>query len=141
MEKAISDNTIEGHCSGCGRCCTDILLLSESEIKEIKNFLKKHPEIKPINRSVFIDKVANNVCPFLSQDKKCSIYSVRANICKNFLCSDFCKKPTKKDYNFYKNVKVVSMMETFFPEEKVYGNRDLSTFQIQLEFLQKKIYK
>lgn len=136
----ISDNTINGECSGCGRCCTDVLLLSNEEIWKIKKYLNNHPEIRPVNRSLFVDKIACNICPFLQKNNKCSIYDIRPRICKNFLCSEYCKHKDEDTYNMYRHIKVISMIRTFFPDEKIYGVKDLTTLQKKLEELQKKIY-
>lgn len=31
-----SNNCIDGHCSGCGECCADLLPLTKGEIKRLK---------------------------------------------------------------------------------------------------------
>jgi len=40
MERGVYDFTKDGKCSGCGQCCSSILPLSSSEIKEIRRYIK-----------------------------------------------------------------------------------------------------
>lgn len=37
-----SNNCIEGHCSGCGECCADLLPLTKGEIKRLRDYARKH---------------------------------------------------------------------------------------------------
>lgn len=41
-----SNNCIDGHCSGCGECCADLLPLTKGEIKRLRDYARKHPEKK-----------------------------------------------------------------------------------------------
>jgi hypothetical protein len=78
-ELDITDNTIFGHCSNCGECCTDYLIITDKELKAIKKYLKHHPEIHDMTRPV--------LCPFRDPIRmRCQIYEVRPEICRRFLC-------------------------------------------------------
>jgi Fe-S-cluster containining protein len=105
------DNTKNGECSNCGKCCTNILLLTADEITKIKKFINFN-KIKPVNRNNFLTSYVD-ICPFLSNDKKCLIYEVRPQICQNFICK------TEYDDKFlnYKQIKAINMLKTFFPNE------------------------
>ena len=37
-----SNNCIDGHCSGCGECCADLLPLTKGEIKRLRDYARKH---------------------------------------------------------------------------------------------------
>ena len=84
----LTDYTINGECSGCGRCCTNILPLSQKEIQKIKSYIGQY-KVTPVNRNNVLTKEYSNVCPFLSKENKCNIYKVRPEICKRFICSKF----------------------------------------------------
>ena len=80
-------NVINGECSKCGRCCSDILPLTSAEIRYMK---KKAKNIKPTFREM--------TCPFLSLDNSCLIYNNRPYICRTYRCD---KKPGIKEAKFY----------------------------------------
>ena len=42
MEYTIQDFTKDGKCSSCGQCCSNLLPLSNNEIRKIKEYIKKH---------------------------------------------------------------------------------------------------
>ena len=52
----------------------------------------------------------SNICPFLNEEKKCNIYSVRPEICRRFVCSKF--KNNERAYD-YSDKKVINMLDTF----------------------------
>lgn len=82
----VENNTCKGKCSGCGNCCTDFLPLSRKEYKRIKNYLKEHPDIK--EQLHINDNTLHIKCAFRDDvNKKCLIYPVRPEICKEFLCN------------------------------------------------------
>ncbi len=92
MNKGYEDLTKKGQCRECGACCSDILPVTKSEIREIKRYVKLH-NIKPKDYSFAVYALPNcqdRTCPFLDiskQDKKCMIYEVRPSICKDFVCN------------------------------------------------------
>lgn len=66
-----------------------MLPLSESEIREIKAYIKKN-NIKE-QRNILVNAIADMTCPFMKKsntDKKCVIYEIRPKICRYFICSD-----------------------------------------------------
>ena len=38
----VSDKTQDGKCSNCGQCCSDLLPLSEKEVRAIKKYISEH---------------------------------------------------------------------------------------------------
>lgn len=103
------DNTIDNKCSGCGKCCTNILAVSEKEIQKIKTYIGKN-KIKPINHCNILENKYSNVCPFLNSENKCNIYPVRPEICKRFICSKY-----KNNDNIFghSDKNIVNMLEIF----------------------------
>ena len=119
-------------CKNCGKCCANILLVSHEEINTIKKYIKKH-NILPINKqSVLIPY--QDICPFLTKDKKCSIYEVRPPICKRYQCYE---EPT---YDLdYRELKAISMISTFYPNEYC-PQIDLSIINNKIKTNNKIIY-
>lgn len=103
-------------CKGCGKCCQNILLLTDQEIQRIKKYVKKN-NIKLINRNTIFS--TSDVCPFLNKDNKCNIYPVRAEICKNFYCAEYMN--TEPNLN-YTNIKAIDMLLTFGEGKEFYPN-------------------
>lgn len=81
------DFTVNGECSGCGECCSNLLPISSFEIKRIKRYVEKHkiPEqnvFAPVSGPTW-----DMTCPFRSEkERKCLIYEVRPEICRVFKC-------------------------------------------------------
>lgn len=113
-ERGCFDLTENGKCTACGNCCSNILPMSEREIKEIKLYIKKH-KIK--EQKHIIAPMVNAIdmtCPFLDDSKKlkCTIYEARPHICRCFICSKHNGAgrediPNEKLY-------VVNVRDTFF---------------------------
>ena len=138
----VKDNTIDGQCSKCGKCCSNILLLREQEIKKIKKFIKQN-NIKCNNKnSVMLNTSGGYIdrCPFLSNDNLCMIYEVRPEICKEFKCSSYCD--VENTNMNYKNVRAINMLKTFYPDEYCpYNGIDLDLINQRLNNLSKQIYR
>lgn len=124
------DYTENGKCpESCGRCCTNILPVSDYEIKKIKQYIKHHP-VK-INNPNKDNNVFNtnyeDVCPFLDENKRCQIYIQRPEVCRWFMCSgsegEFC----------HEDKKIISLIHTFFPSEHCLGIPDIGTLNKQYQ--------
>lgn len=128
-------------CDQCGRCCANILLLSDYEIQTIKNYLKKHPMISVYNRNTILMKEDVNICPFLQEyntgDKYCVIYPVRPSICRSYNC----KEEYSKVMN-YKGVKAINMLFTFGGDDQFsVKSPNLDDLNNRIRQLQQKIKK
>ncbi len=117
MERGVYDFTKDGKCTGCGECCSNFLPLSDREIKDIKRYIAKH-RIKECRRVAPLVKPAEDwLCPFLDGTKpkdKCTIYQVRPQICRAFVCN---QPPSKVRVNkelFWRTRKPVDMRQEFF---------------------------
>ncbi len=83
-----SCNCVDGKCSNCGQCCSDMLPLTEGELRRIKRYAEEH-HLKEHRQAPFWDPNATDMtCPFRNQQtKQCDIYPVRPQICRSFICS------------------------------------------------------
>lgn len=80
------------------KCCSNYLPMTASEISTIKNYIKKH-RIKE-QRHISLE-VLDMSCPFLDNSKscdKCTIYSVRPRVCRDFICDPAQRKPVNQIY-------------------------------------------
>jgi Fe-S-cluster containining protein len=114
-QHGVYDFTKDGKCIGCGNCCSNLLPLTNKEIREIKKYIEKH-NIKKQDHRLFV--LAKNqidmMCPFLDDSKpkhKCTIYEVRPFICQDFICSRE-KQPDSRLYQGGRHT--VDVAETFF---------------------------
>ena len=81
----VTDFTINGKCSQCGQCCSNLLPLSDKEIARIKAYIKKHG-IKEQRHNALL--TVDMTCPFRDErNKKCLIYDIRPEICRVFQCN------------------------------------------------------
>ena len=121
-------------CNNCGRCCANILMLSQNEINIIKDYIKKY-DIVPTNLNKVFDIEQQNICPFRDIDnKKCKIYKVRPSICQSFNCN-----PDYSSIMNYKGVKAINMLHTFYPYEYTNKMPDLEPINKRLKELQTKL--
>lgn len=113
MNSGVYDFTDDGKCTQCGACCSNYLPMTQKEVDVIHRFVKKHDikEFKhlfPVSNDTF-----DMTCPFMDDSKqkeKCRIYSVRPEICKQFICSKE-KKPFNGHWQQYS---VVDMRKEFY---------------------------
>lgn len=96
-KRYLLNNCIDGHCSGCGECCADLLPLTKGEIKRLRDYARKH-HLQENKRSFLETKGGPDLsCPFRNEHtKQCDVYSVRPLICKEYICSRLFQKPIAK---------------------------------------------
>jgi Fe-S-cluster containining protein len=67
-------------CLNCGDCCGPVPVTA-NELKEIKKYIKKHPEILALKNQIK-DRLS---CIFRDNfENQCSIYEVRPLICRQY---------------------------------------------------------
>ncbi len=127
----VIDFTVNGKCSQCGACCSDILPIRKDEIEKIKEYIKKH-KIKEQRHNAMLG--ADMTCPFRNEShRKCLIYEVRPWICRQFMCNHTMKDIMKAKFDSMENAQVVFMRHTF------YGNdEDIEHFQELVRTLNRK---
>ena len=87
MKSGEYDYTKNGECTGCGRCCSDLLPLCDEEIAVIRKYIrrKKIEPCKHLPPTMYPKE--DDTCPFRDDAKKiCTIYEVRPMICREFKC-------------------------------------------------------
>lgn len=116
MNNGTYDLTCNGECTQCGNCCSNLLPMTENEIKTIHNYIKKH-HIKEHRHNYPIATPTMDVtCPFLDDDKlkeKCEIYSVRPRICREFICCPS-KRPPIDDWGYKLKCRAVDVRKEFY---------------------------
>lgn len=109
------NHTKRGECSNCGECCTDILPLTNYEIREIRKYMRKHKVVNHSKTNVFVR--CNLLCPFRNdKEKKCDIYEVRPYICRIFKCDTEPRKAEWVRDEIEKTREVYSMKALFFED-------------------------
>lgn len=108
----VLDFTVDGKCSNCGACCSNLLPLSRDEIKTIRQYVKKH-HIKKAASGIPFNANISMICPFMdaSKEHKCRIYHIRPKICRFFYCN---KKPSADEAMQMVDMEIVNMEKTFF---------------------------
>ena len=120
VKKGMDDNiynfTVNGKCSQCGACCSDLLPMSEKEIREIRRFIKKNGITECKHLLPTANQCMDMTCPFLDTDKKsekCRIYPVRPAICRQFICDS--EKRAKHNRELLKQTRrIVDVRREFF---------------------------
>lgn len=113
MRNGTYDKTDNGVCTQCGACCSNLLPMTDKEIKRIRGYIKKH-QVKEYKHLIPAARVvADMTCPFLDDSKqkeKCRIYPVRPEICRQFICSPEKRKPFDSNDSF----RIVDVRKEFF---------------------------
>lgn len=108
IENQLKDEVIDynnPNCNNCNDCCSLNVMLTKEEYEfYIKHFKK--------NKKVLVElaqkhrekgkkvKAINFMCPFTSKGRKCLIYNIRPQICKDFHCKPQLNKPNHlKEYH------------------------------------------
>ena len=129
MEYTIQDFTKDGKCSSCGQCCSNLLPLSNNEIRKIKEYIKKHG-IKEQRHNFMVGY--DMTCPFRNEAKRiCEIYDVRPAICREFQCNNKAEDIQRSKISFHNKHKVVYMRNEFFKnnEDETYIRELLKELQ------------
>ena len=128
LEKSreVTDLTDNGKCRKCGSCCSNALMLTDNEVRVIKRYVFMHGiREQKQGSAVLKDPAINMNCPFLDEDnsegKKCTIYAVRPEICRDFNCYDYCTGNIHVSDNLLNEAHVVDMRATFFPKSSWVG--------------------
>ncbi len=113
------DFTDNGKCVQCGKCCSNLLPMTDEEISVIRKYIKRHHIKEHRHFLPLAEPAIDMTCPFLNDDKKtekCDIYEVRPRICRDFICCPSGRKPLDLKWGLKANV--VDVRETFFGERE-----------------------
>lgn len=120
----VTDFTNNGKCSNCGQCCSNLLPLSDNEVKTIKKYIKKH-KLKEQRHNVMVG--VDMMCPFRDEaNKKCLIYEIRPAICRQFMCNH-----TKEDIMAWK-IDFHKRFRPIFMRNEFYGNTEDIDWYMQM---------
>lgn len=115
MENGTYNMTDNGKCTQCGNCCSNILPMTNKEIDAICKYIKRYHIKEFKHRIPFANPIADMSCPFLNTDKntkRCMIYEVRPNICRQFSC-DPQQRPIL-DVEYRNKANIVNVREKFY---------------------------
>lgn len=80
---SVRNYCIDGICSRCGDCCSDILPVTDEELNKLRKFVRSR-KYKP-NTQVKIGMMVryDMTCPFLnSESRHCDVYDIRPEVCR-----------------------------------------------------------
>ncbi len=123
------DFTRKGKCSHCGKCCSNFLPLSASEISHISLYISEH-HILPMPLVRGGKYVYADTCPFLDAHKKCMIYDARPLICKVFKCNRNVSSNKYRRLLLLEDRKVVDVRDTFFPMEVQLSEHEMNILKL-----------
>ena len=107
----ITDLTEGGKCSNCGGCCSNYLLISESDIRKIKHYVLKH-DIHDMRQQLPVEVMIDMRCPFRDETtSRCVIYSVRPQICRSFICNMYENEILRNKNIYHHRYKVYNLEE------------------------------
>lgn len=108
----VNNFTDNGKCSNCGQCCSNMLPMSQTEVKRIKEYIKKH-NIKEQRHNALSG--VDMTCPFRDEtNKKCLIYKVRPQICRQFMCNQNIEDMERRKIRYHNLFGFVCMRNEFF---------------------------
>lgn len=101
FENGIYDFTKNGKCIQCGSCCSNLLVMTDTEIETIRKYIQKHNIKEHKHVLPLAEPTIDMTCPFLNdskQNEKCDIYEVRPRVCREFICCPSDRKPLDMKY-------------------------------------------
>ena len=118
MKPSVTDFTVDGHCSGCGACCSDFLPVSGEEVERIRAYVSKHHLKEHINK-VAVGYFVDATCPFRDDvNRKCDVYDVRPEICRSFQCDQDTESIRLNRDLLHNRYRARSMRAEFFGNER-----------------------
>ena len=114
MEDNVFNFTADGKCSNCGACCSNFLPMSRKEVERIHVFVKKNNIQECVHFLPLAKPGYDTTCPFRDNARKiCTIYSVRPEICKQFICDS--EKRVKHNRALLRQTReIIRVREEFF---------------------------
>ena len=115
---------------GCTKCCSSNLPLSDYEINKIKKVIRRKG-IKPFNRNERCKKEDKyiDICPFLNDEGKCSIYFYRPDICRLYDCHN---EEATRALN-HRDKHMINFMKEFFPDYPCANAPDITALSAYYE--------
>ncbi len=127
----IKNFCVNGKCSQCGQCCTNLLPMSDSEVNRIHRYMKRHHIEQHFQKTLVEIGSTDLTCPFRdNKNKRCLIYEVRPEICKQFIC---CEDQNKSFRNRDKILR--DNRHTVFCRTEFFGNTEDIDWFTQMQML------
>ena len=120
--RTVTDFTIDGKCSNCGGCCTNLIPMTRAEFLAIKGHIEKF-KIKPCKRPCFPFRkvMVDLTCPFRDEEERiCTIYKVRPTVCQVFMCNFSNTEIFSHSLEMLRNAKyyqLIPVKQAFFEEK------------------------
>lgn len=117
MKNGFYNFTDNGKCTQCGNCCTALLPMTAEELKTLKRYVhKKH--IRIVKHENLEGNTLDLTCPFRNDEKrKCMVYEVRPQICRDFKCDKPQQQIDKTKAEFeYNDSFITHYLRTIFTE-------------------------
>ena len=93
----------------------EVLPVSKGEIQRIRDYIRKHRISEQKHIVPLATQYIDMTCPFRNNsERKCVIYAVRPEICRDFRCDKPKQKIEASKKLFRETRGVVSMRQTFF---------------------------
>ena len=116
LGEGVKNYTAHGQCSNCGECCSNLLPISEREIKEIRRYIRVNDVKEHKHNGPTMTPTLDLTCPFRNDAKQCcDIYPVRPFICRDFKCDKSQARLLANIDKYDDDTRCVNMREMFFP--------------------------
>lgn len=116
-EAQYQDYTVNGECSNCGECCSNLLPMSRREVDAIRRYVKRRgireqKHFVPTARPMY-----DMICPFRDNaNRRCTIYEARPHICRVWSCRK-AVNGEEMDLMPIAGARLAYVRETFFGED------------------------
>lgn len=111
--EGVKDYTVNGACSNCGQCCSDVLPVSDQDVRRIAEYVKARHIGDYGNKLLW--QAVDLICPFRDDARhRCAIYPVRPEICRAFRCDHDPDWVAETKAFYHRKYRVISMRMTFF---------------------------
>lgn len=116
LQEERQDFTKDGHCSDCGSCCSNLLPISDREVERIRKYIKKNGIKAQTHVAILANQALDMMCPFmkLRREKKCTIYPVRPQICRAFVCNKTAMDAAKDPELYREPKRIRDIRQTFY---------------------------
>lgn len=114
----IYDTIPGGDCTGCTKCCMETVTAFYIEFLNVLDYINKQENLleklmSRIEEHYFTELYSKKMCPFLNENRRCDIYSVRPLVCRLFGY----KSRDEHNENFEKVLDMNAEAKEYFLEE------------------------
>lgn len=111
MQRGVMNFTENGECSNCGACCSNLLPMTQYEVKRLRRFIRESGYKGHRSALALVDMT----CPFRNNEKHiCDIYNIRPTICRDFKCDKPVHGEWAHDELYAWSVRIVNVRHELF---------------------------